>query len=124
MHTPRHLIIASLASAATFSLAFTLWMFITSRLYPGPISAIALFRVNLFTFGAALAVQLTYGGLVYLVLTRLAAFNLFTVLLAYVVPVLLFSWHASDTSQDLLGTIPWILFALSIGFVFWFFASA
>jgi TRAP-type mannitol/chloroaromatic compound transport system permease small subunit len=69
--------------------------------------------LGLFAFGGALIVQLIYGGILYVVLKRLDWLNLPIILLAYVAPVIAFSWHASDTTNDIVGTIPWIVFALT-----------
>jgi hypothetical protein len=84
----------------------------------------ATLRVGVFALLAGLIVQLVYGGLIYFILTRTGLWNVWTVLLAYVVPVVAFSWRASDTTQDILGTIPWLVFALILAAVSWFFAPA
>jgi TRAP-type mannitol/chloroaromatic compound transport system permease small subunit len=68
-------------------------------------------------------VQFVYGGALYLILKRLDWISLPIVLLAYLAPVIAFSWHASDTTNDIIGTIPWIVFALIVGLVSWFFAA-
>ena len=80
------------------------------------------FLLGLFAFGGGLIVQLIYGGILYIVLKQLGWLSLPIILLAYLAPVVAFSWHASDTTNDLLGTIPWLAFALIVGFVSWFFA--
>jgi hypothetical protein len=61
-------------------------------------------------------------GLVYVILTRAGLWNIWTAPLAYLLPVILFSYLASDTTRDLLGTIPWLVFALIVALVTWFFA--
>jgi hypothetical protein len=63
------------------------------------------FLLGLFAFGSALIVQLVYGGILYVALKRLDWLNLPIILLAYVAPVIAFSWHASDTTNDIVGTI-------------------
>jgi hypothetical protein len=50
-------------------------------------------------------------------------FTLWAVAAAYLAPVVLFSWRASDTNQDLIGTIPWLIFAILVAAVFWLFGS-
>ena len=67
--------------------------------------------------------QFFYGGLLYLVLKRLDWISLPIILLAYLAPVIAFSWHASETTNDIVGTIPSLVFALIVGFVSWLFAA-
>jgi len=73
--------------------------------------------------GLGLVVQLGYGGLLYFLLTLTGMWSLWTVTLAYLIPVILFSWAASDTTNDLIGTIPWLVFALIVAVVSWYFIS-
>jgi hypothetical protein len=122
MRPPLHLIVAWLASALTFAAAFVAWMFITVKIEGSPLPKNIL-GITLLGLGAGLVVQLIYGSLVYSVLTRAGAFTLWAVAAAYLVPVVLFSWRASDTYQDLIGTIPWLIFAILVGTVFWLFGS-
>jgi hypothetical protein len=99
------------------------FIFITSWLeqsrLPPPAAAI---RTWMFALLAGLIVQLVYGGLIYFILNRARLWNVWTVLLAYVLPVVAFSWHASDTTQDFMGTIPWLAFASTVALVSWLFA--
>jgi hypothetical protein len=98
-------------------------MFITTKLESSSSPFEGYFRVFLFALSIGLVGRLTYGGLLYLVLKRLDLLSLPIILLAYLAPVLLFSWHASDTTNAILGTIPWVVFALIVGFVSWLFAT-
>jgi hypothetical protein len=105
-------------------LAFVTWAFITIKLENAPPPLRGYFLLGLFAFGAGLFVQLIYGGLLYLVLKRLEWINLPIVLRVYLAPVVAFSWHASETTNDIVGTVPWILFALIVGVVSWFFVAS
>jgi hypothetical protein len=116
------LAVAWLGSAFAFTIAFIAWMFVTAWLEGSiPPRPAGVLRLGLFAFGASLVVQLAYGGLVYLILTRMGLWSVWTVALAYLLPVVLFSWSASDTMQDILGTIPWLAFASIVAVVSWFF---
>jgi hypothetical protein len=79
-------------------------------------------RGGLFALVLCLIFQFAYGGIIYAILIRTDQWNIWTVSLAYLLPVILFSYLASDTTQDLLGTIPWLVFALIVAVVSWFFA--
>ena len=123
MRLSGHLAVAWLASAFAFSLSFVVFMFVTAQLEGAHPTLRGYFRVGFLAFGAGLLVQLVFGGFLYIVLSRIGLFRWWAVVLAYVVPVALFGWYVSDTTQDLLGTIPWLLFALIVALVTWFFAS-
>jgi hypothetical protein len=118
----RHLAVAWFASAFAFSIAFIAWMFISlwldGRVWLVPSNAV---HVGLFGFSACLIFQFAYGSLTYFMLSRAGIWSVWTVLLAYLLPVVLFSWSATDTTQDILGTIPWLVFAVIVGFVTWIF---
>ncbi len=119
------LLVPWLASSFAFSLMFVAFMLVTvwlETLAPPP--AIMVARGALGFFALGLVIQFAYGGVVYLVLTRAGLWNLWTVSLAYLLPVALFGWHASDTTQDILGTIRWLVFALIVAVVSWFFIPA
>src|SRR5262245_3943599 len=85
---------------------------------------LGLVRGGLFAIVLCLIFQFGYSGVVYVILIRAGLWNIWTVSLAYLLPVILFSYLASDTTQDLLGTIPWLVFALIVAVVSWFFAPA
>jgi hypothetical protein len=119
----RALLVAWFASAVAFSGAFLFWMFLTVRLEGGVLpQPLGIIRGGLFAFVLGLIFQFGYGGLVYVILTRMGLWNIWTVSFAYLLPVILFSYLASDTTQDLLGTIPWLVFALIIAMVSWLLA--
>jgi len=122
----KSLAVAWLASAFAFSIAFVGWMFVTVWLEGSvPPGRFGILRLGLFAFGAGLIVQLGYGGLIYVFLSRTGLWNVWTVAFAYLLPVALFSWSASDTTNDILGTMSVALcFALIVAMVSWFFASA
>jgi len=117
----KHLLSAWVVSAVAFSAAFVAWMFISVNLIEGSVlpKPVGILRLSVIALSACLIFQLLYGGLVYLGLTRTGLWSIWTVVLAYVTPVVLFSWSVSDTTQDLLGTIPWIVFALIIATMTW-----
>lgn len=119
------LLVPWLASSFVFSLMFVALMFVTVWLETSaPPPLVMVLRGALGTFALGLVIQFAYGGLVYVILTRTGLWNVWTVSLAYLLPVGLFGWHASDTTQDILGTIRWLAFALIVAAVSWFFAPA
>jgi hypothetical protein len=117
------LLVAWFASALVLSGAMLTWMFLTAwtegAVLPLPLGIV---RGGLFALVLGLVFQFGYGGLVYVILTRTGLWNIWTVSLAYLLPVVLFSYHANDTTQGSLGTIPWLVFALILALVTWFFA--
>jgi hypothetical protein len=117
------LLVPWLASSFAFSLMLVAWMFVTSWLeasaLPHPVIVV---RLALGAFAVGLVIQFAYGGLVYVILTRAGLWNVWTVSLVYLLPVALFGWHAGDTTQDIFGTIRWLVFALIVALVSWFFA--
>jgi hypothetical protein len=119
----KSLLVAWFASAIAFSGAVLSWMFLTVQMEGGVLPRpLGVVRGALFALVLGLIFQFGYGGLVYVILTRTGLWNIWTVSLAYLLPVVLFSYFASDTTQDLLGTIPWLVFALIVAVVSWFFA--
>jgi len=119
------LLVAWFASAIAISGVFLSWMFLSAwiegAVLPQPLYIV---RGALFGLKLGLIFQFGYGGLVYVILTRTSLWNIWTVSLAYLLPVVLFSWAASDTPEDLLGTIRWLVLALIVALVTWFFAPA
>src|SRR5690242_17835091 len=100
----RSLVIAWLASSAAFSIAFVGFMLLWVWLDDGTLRPLgAVVRLGLLAIGAALIVQLVYGGLVYLLLTRLGLWNLWTALLAYLAPLLEIGWFTVDTKREAWG---------------------
>jgi hypothetical protein len=118
------LLVPRLASSFAFALMFVAFMVVTVWLETSaPPSPIMVVRGAFGFFALGLVIQFAYGGLVYVILTRASLWNIWTVSLAYLLPVALFGWHASDTTQDILGTIRWLVFALIVAVVSWFFAT-
>jgi hypothetical protein len=121
----KDLVVAWLTSSAAFSIAFVGFMMFWVWLDDGtfrPWSAIL--RLGWVTVSAALIVQFFYGGLIYVVLTRTGLWNLWTVILAYLLPLLWIGWFSIDTTREAYGMIAWIIFALIVAYVSWFFAPA
>lgn len=123
MRMPNHLLLAWLAPALAFSLMFVAWMFVTVTLEGAVPPLKGYFRVGLLAFGSGLIIQLIYGGFLYITLFRAGLLQWWAVLIAYVLPVLLFSWWASDTMQDILGTLPWLVFTTVVALLSWFLVS-
>jgi hypothetical protein len=119
------LVKAWLFSSAAFAVAFVAKPIVYTWFEHHPLLVYPLksFRLLLLAFGACLIFQLVYGGLTYLILTRTGVWSLWTIMISYLAPVLLFSYFASDTPKDVVGTIPWIVLALIVAVVSWFFAS-
>jgi len=121
----RSLVIAWLASSAAFSIAFVGFMLLWVWLDDGTLRPLgAIVRLGLLAIGAALIVQLVYGGLVYLLLTRLGLWNLWTALLAYLAPLLEIGWFTVDTKREAWGMIGWGILACIVAWVSWFLAPA
>ncbi len=119
------LLVAWFASAIAFSGAFLSWMLLMARMEGGVLpQPLGIVRVALLPLVLCLIFQFVYGGLVYVILARPGLWNIWTVSLAYLLPVVVFSYRHSDTTQDLLGTIPWLAFALIVAAVSWFFVPA
>jgi hypothetical protein len=121
----KDLVIAWLVSTAAFSVAFISFMIFwswldngTFRLWEG------IPRLALVTVSAALIVQFFYGGLIYFVLTRIGLWNLWTVVAAYLLPLLWIGWFGIDTKREAYGMIAWLIFAIIVAYVTWFFAPA
>jgi hypothetical protein len=119
------LVKAWLASSAAFAVAFAVWSVLrhwsfTERLLPYPAQSL---RQLAMAFGAGLIVQLVYGGLTYVLLTRTGVWRFWTVALFYLASALVIGFFLSDTPQDLVGIIPWLVLALIVAVVSWYFAS-
>jgi hypothetical protein len=123
------LVLAWICSAVAFVIAFEIFLFLrewlagTKPLPPfyylfGPYWFSAV-RSMALLFGSCMIFQLLYGGGAYLVLTRTHLWNILVIEIAYLLPVVLYSWASSDTTQDLIGTIPWLGAALVVGLVTW-----
>lgn len=118
----KKLALAWLASSAAFTVAFVgfmgLWVWLDERTLRSPLSY---FRLGALTLGAALAVQLVYGGFVYFILPRAGWWNIWTVTVAYLLPVGVIAWLTVDTVREGVGTIAWFAFACIVAVVSWFF---
>ncbi|MEH2555934.1 hypothetical protein V1286_003463 [Bradyrhizobium algeriense] len=119
----KDLVIAWLASSAAFSIAFIGFMLLWVWLDDGTLrSWSAIFRLGWVTISAALIVQFFYGGLIYFVLTRAGLWTLWTVALAYLLPLLVIGWYSIDTKREAVGMIAWVIFACLVAYVSWFLA--
>jgi hypothetical protein len=119
----RALFLAWLIPSLSLSVMVALWTFITSQYGPGGVTAKAYVAIVIHSFEVGAVWQISYGAIVYLVLKRLGGFNTWFVLIAYLVPIFGFSLAASDTYDDLIGTMPWIIYAAVMALTSWFFAS-
>ena len=119
----KDLVVAWLASSAAFSIAFIGFMLLWVWLDDGTLrSWSAILRLGWLTVSAALIVQFFYGGLIYFVLTRAGLWSLWTVALAYFLPLLVIGWFSIDTKREAVGMIAWVIFACLVAYVSWFFA--
>ncbi len=117
----KSLVAAWLASALAFAFAVIAWGFLTVRMqgWPPP-PPIGVLRLRAVALGAGLLVQLAYGGLVYVVLTRLDRWRIWTVALAYLLPAALLSWAIGAATRDIVGAIACLLLAAIVALVSWF----
>jgi hypothetical protein len=119
----KELLIAWLASSAAFSIAFIGFMLLWVWLDDGSLRSWgAILRLGWLTVSAALIVQFFYGGLVYFVLTRAGLWSLWTVTVAYLLPLSAIGWFGIDTKREALGMIGWVILACIVACVSWFFA--
>jgi hypothetical protein len=81
----------------------------------------SILRMVPYVFVACLVIQLVYGGILYMALTRLSWFNLPVVLLAYVLPVVAFA-YASDTPKDAIMAISYLTLWMTLAIVGWLLA--
>lgn len=71
-----------------------------------------------------LALQLIYGGLLYLILGYLGILNFPVVVVAYAVPMAVLIWWGSDMPKDILMGMPRVIGAITLGVVGWMLAKA
>ncbi len=117
----KSLVVAWLSSALAFSIAVIAWGFLTVRMQAWPLPpAIGVLRLGALALGAGLIVQLVYGALVYLVLTRLDLWRMWTVALAYLLPAALLGWAVGDATRNIPGAIACLLVATIVALVSWF----
>ncbi|PAY05470.1 hypothetical protein CK489_29260 [Bradyrhizobium sp. UFLA03-84] len=119
----RNLVLAWLASSAAFAVAFLGWMVPWAT----PEGVHILYwsdylRLFLMMLGAALAFQLVYDGLVYVILGRSGLWSIWTVAFAYLLPVFIIDRYGIDTPREARAMIAWLGFACLIAGVSWFFA--
>lgn len=112
---------AWLASSVAFSIAFVTFMIFWAWLDGTPPALKGISRLVLVTIGAALVVQLIYGGLIYFVLTRIGLWRLWAVTLPYLL-LWAIAWFAIDTFREAWGMVAWLGFACLVASVFWFVA--
>jgi len=117
----RNLIAAWLASSLAFSIAFVCFMILWNWLDQNPPTWAMIYKLAWVTVGGALVVQFFYGGLIYLVLTRIGLWRLWAVTLAYVL-LWVFAWNGIDTFREAWGMIAWLALACLTAWVFWFVA--
>jgi hypothetical protein len=111
---------AWLGSSVAFAVSFVAWAVAKAWLEASvQLQPLGMLRLAMLGFGASLVFQLTYGLLVYVALSRIGLWRFWTVAAAYLLPVALFSWAASDTTQDIIGTIPWLALAVIVAIVTW-----
>jgi hypothetical protein len=110
-------------SSAAFAIAFVGFMLFWVWFDDGTLrSPSAILRLGLLAMSAALVVQLFYGGLVYLLLSRAGLWKFWLVVLAYFLPLIAFGWFTIDTRREAFGMIAWILLAFIVAWVSWFLA--
>jgi hypothetical protein len=115
----REFVIAWLASSLAFTIAFVVYMTLGAWLGGEPwLSWSAVLRLGWLTVRAALVVQFFYGGLVYLLLTRIRLWSFWTIVFAYLVPVWLIGTYAADTRRDAWAMIAWVVFVCIVAGVF------
>ncbi|AUC97233.1 hypothetical protein CWS35_25540 [Bradyrhizobium sp. SK17] len=120
----KNLVLAWLVSSAAFTVAFVGWMIYWAMSDGAPVpSGGAILRLSLIALAAALIVQLVYGGLVYLILTRSGLWSIWTIAFVYLLPVF-FIDYGIDTQREARGMIAWMVFACLVAGVSWFFARA
>ncbi|HKD28483.1 MAG TPA: hypothetical protein VKC66_21595 [Xanthobacteraceae bacterium] len=82
------LLVAWFASALAFSGAMLCWMFLTTWIEGAvPTRPLGIVRGGLFALILGLIFQFGYGGVAYVILTRTGLWNIWTVSLAYLLPV-------------------------------------
>jgi hypothetical protein len=117
----KNFVVAWLASSIAFSIAFVcfmiLWNWLDQNLPTWPM----IYRLAWVTGGAALVVQFFYGGLVYLLLTRIGLWRLWAVTLPYLL-LWMIAWSGIDIFREAWGMVGWLGLAFLIAWVFWFFA--
>jgi hypothetical protein len=119
----KNLVIAWLASSVAFTIAFVGFMLFWVWLDDGTFRSLnTILRLGLLAISAAFVVQLFYGGLVYLALTRAGLWNFWVVALAYLLPLPVIGWFVVDTTREAWGMIGWVILACIVAFVSWFFA--
>lgn len=118
------LFLAWLMPSLALSIMFVIWAIISgqieSRAGLSIKEAVAL-AIHALEMGALW--QALYGSVVYLILKRLNRLNIWLIIVTYLMPVFIFNLVASDTYDDLIGAVPWFIFAVVMAIISWFFAS-
>jgi hypothetical protein len=78
----------------------------------------------MYSFAAALGIQIVYGTLLFAILRYVGQFKVVVLLVAYLLPAMIFIWMGSDVQKDLLAMIPVGLSVTALAIVFWLFLRA
>ena len=113
------LVFASAASAVCFAVAYVAFMLIAAQAEGAHPPAGVFLRAAFIAAVIAFAVQLTYGGALRRLLQPRRLFTLPVVLLAYLIPITVIGLLLADTTGDLLGIVPWLVFAVVLSTSFW-----
>jgi len=123
MQRRKNLLFAWLAPSIIFALLVLGWMCKGCPLYGEKPPLQGYFQVFINFLSADLIVQFLYSGAVYFLLVKIERFSIGPVLMVYVVPVETFSYWTAESYDDRTGTISWLILAVVVAIVSWFFAS-
>ena len=124
MQLPTRLVLAWVLSSSVFAVAGDTFLGIVGLIGGRAMPVREALRVGALILVLCLCIQIVYGTFLYFALRRFAIFRWWIVVLCYVFPVLVFSAFASDTPSDVLGTVPWVIYAILVGLTFWAVISA
>jgi hypothetical protein len=123
MNLSKSFILACVTSALVFGFSWVVFMYITAAIeHVGSLPISVVSKMGALACAFSLAFQFIYGGIVKSALDRIGLFNWPTVVLAYVVPCAALGLHLANTTADLEGMIPWLIFAFVVSTTFWYFA--
>lgn len=119
-----NLLFAWLFGALSLTIMFVGWAFITGDISSGSgIFVKRMFAIAIYSFEMGAVWQTMYGILVFLALRRFNIINAWTAVVAYMLPVFIFNLITADTFNDMIDTVPWVIYATVMALVSWFFAS-